>query len=381
MLLGDGLLALPIALQHRLGHQRQQQAVVLPALLVEQLFLDREVSAHLVESRCQITDLVAGPDGNVDVVVAGADLAGALLESPDRAHRRLGDEHRRYADHENHCGDRDHQVLAEPAQPRERIGVVPRGQDRPVQVGVGDVQRGVGLQLPVAHVVGGGDHARLAALGRAQARGRDGLHQRGAAQVDRAVHDVRRGARVDGVAPVLLRILDENPRVGTHQIVRAGQVGLGGRAHPGGFPVTAGGHDLVDLGGRHRQGHHALDPPVHPDRGHHPCGRGVELRLVGLEVGDPHEVDVVGGQGFLVGLAQLRFAVRAGEDVGPEIGALHDAVDDVALRVEQQRVAVVEAGGDVADVEIEAGVGRRPCAAVPGVLHRQRVGVGRGAAV
>ena len=51
VVLRDDLLALPIALHHRLRHQRQQQPVVFPALLVEQIFLDAEVAAHLVEGR------------------------------------------------------------------------------------------------------------------------------------------------------------------------------------------------------------------------------------------------------------------------------------------------------------------------------------------
>ena len=59
VVLGDGLLALAVALHHRLGHQRQQQPVVLPPLLVEQVLLDREVAAHVVEGDGQVAEFVA----------------------------------------------------------------------------------------------------------------------------------------------------------------------------------------------------------------------------------------------------------------------------------------------------------------------------------
>ena len=58
VVLGDGLLPVTVAGHHLFGHERQQQPVVLLALLVEQVLLDREVAAHVVESDCQIAELV-----------------------------------------------------------------------------------------------------------------------------------------------------------------------------------------------------------------------------------------------------------------------------------------------------------------------------------
>ena len=97
VLLRDGLLAFAVTLHDRLGHQRQQQTVVFLALFGEQLFLDLQIPAHLVESDSEIADLVARRDRYRDVVVAGADLLRAGLQSPDGPHEYLGDQHREHA--------------------------------------------------------------------------------------------------------------------------------------------------------------------------------------------------------------------------------------------------------------------------------------------
>ena len=70
VLLCDGLLTVAVALHDRFGHQRQQQAVVLLALFVEQPLLDLQISAHLVESRSEIADFVVRGDRYRDVVDA-----------------------------------------------------------------------------------------------------------------------------------------------------------------------------------------------------------------------------------------------------------------------------------------------------------------------
>ena len=77
VVLGDGLLALAVTRHHLLGHQRQHDAVVLPPLLVEQVLLDGEISAHVVECDCQIAEFVAGHHRYRHPVVTGADLLGA----------------------------------------------------------------------------------------------------------------------------------------------------------------------------------------------------------------------------------------------------------------------------------------------------------------
>src|SRR5262245_37823617 len=99
--------------------------------------------------------------------------------------------------------------------------------------------------------------------------------------------------------------------------------------------MFVGGHDPVDLCDRQRQAHDTLDFAVHADGRYHPRGGRVELRLIRLEVGDPNEVNVVGTHRLLVRVSQIRLTIRAGEDVGSEVGTLHDAVDDVALRVQE----------------------------------------------
>ena len=70
VVLGDRLLAFAVALHHRFRHQRQHQAVVLAALLVEQIFLDREIAAHVVERHGQVTEFVAALHRQRHLVVA-----------------------------------------------------------------------------------------------------------------------------------------------------------------------------------------------------------------------------------------------------------------------------------------------------------------------
>ena len=122
--------------------------------------------------------------------------------------------------------------------------------------------------------------------------------------------------------------------------------------------MFVGGHDLVDLRDRNRQRQNAYELSVHADRRNHPGRGGVEFWLIRLEVGDPDEVYVVGAQSFLVCITQMGFAIRTGENIGSEVGSLLDGVDDIALHVQQQRVPIVEAGDDIAKVEVVAGIGR-----------------------
>ena len=95
VILRDRLLTLAIALHHRLGHQRQQQSVVLATLLVEQLLFDREIAAHVVERHCEIAELVARLHRQLHVVVAGTDLLGTSLEPTDRPHEQSRQQHGR----------------------------------------------------------------------------------------------------------------------------------------------------------------------------------------------------------------------------------------------------------------------------------------------
>ena len=144
MLLRDDLLALLVALDDRFGHQQRQELGVLLALLDEQLFLDRQTSAHLVESLCQFADLVARLDGHVDVVVACADALRARLQSPDGPHEELGEEHRGDAHGEDDADGRQHDGPGERGLPLERLRGVDLADDGPVQFGVGNRDGGVG---------------------------------------------------------------------------------------------------------------------------------------------------------------------------------------------------------------------------------------------
>ena len=90
----NGLFAIAITLDDRLGHQRQQQTVVFLALFGQQTIFDLQIPAHLVESGGEIADLVSGRDRDRDVVIAGADLLRAGLQPPQRPHECLGNQHR-----------------------------------------------------------------------------------------------------------------------------------------------------------------------------------------------------------------------------------------------------------------------------------------------
>ena len=162
VVLGDGLLAVAVARHHLLGHQGQQQAVVLAPLLVEEVLLDGEVAAHVVERHGQIAEFVAGRHGDGNAVVARADLLGAALEPADRADEQPRQQHRRDADHEDDRHRRQHQPPGERRHRGEGLRGVDLGDDGPSQPG--DVGGRIGLQRLVAEVVVGDQRAALALL-------------------------------------------------------------------------------------------------------------------------------------------------------------------------------------------------------------------------
>jgi len=133
--------------------------------LVDQVFLDGQAAAHLVESRCEIAYFVSRRDGDRDVVVTRADSLGAGLEAPDGAHEDLGQRDRQQTDQEYHARSHQHHGLGERRLFGERLGRVDLGYDRPVQFGVLDHQGCVGLKGIVAEVVGRDQGSGLALLG------------------------------------------------------------------------------------------------------------------------------------------------------------------------------------------------------------------------
>ena len=190
----------------------------------------------------------------------------------------------------------------------------------------------------------GDQRAALAALRQSGRFGRHRLHQRGAALPDRP-----RRPRRAGCPPRRRRACNrsgfsrnsrESDRIRSSGPTRKVSPVL---PMPGRLPLLVDRHQPVDLRDRELQRQHAFDAPVRPDRRHHPGG-GLVGRLVVAEVGDADIVDGVGGECFLVGVAQVALPVRAGQDVGAEVDALVGGVDDVAAAVEQQRVLEAERG-------------------------------------
>ena len=357
VVLGDRLLAVAVARHHGFGHQGQHQAVVLPPLLVEQVLLDREVSAHVVESDCQITEFVAGGHRKRHPVVARADLLRTCLEATDRAHEQPRQQHRRDADDEDDRHRRQHQRSRERRHRSECLRRVDLGDDGPPQPW--NVGGRVGLQGFVTEIVVGDQRAALTPLRQLGGLGRHRLHQGGAVLADGVLGDVRRSSRVDDVALVGLGILEKQPGIGSHQVVGADDERLTGGAHAGVLPAAVDRHQRVDLRDRELQCQHAVDPAQRSDRRYEPCGRLVR-GLVVAEVGEADVVDGVGVERLLICAGEFTALVRTVQDVGAEVDALVRAVDDVAPGVEQQGVLEFKPGDDLAEEVVELGVGGRP---------------------
>ncbi len=377
VLLGDRLLTIPVALHHRLRHQREQQPVVLGALFSEELILDRQIAAHIVERLGEITELVVGVHRQRDVVVAGADLLGADLQPPDRPDEHPGPQHGGQAGDEDDESSGADQSEGEVALGGERLVGVDRGDDRPVQTF--EVQRGVGLQGAVAEVVGGDQRSGLTALGCFGRLGPDRLDQDGRALPHGAVGHLRRRSGRDDVFAVGLRILEEQPRIGAHQVVLADQESLPGGAHSDPLPLSVGGHQPVDDGGRVFNRHDPDRTSRRSDRHQHPRGGLTGGQVLG-EIGGVDIVDVVGGHRFPERIRQHALpAERAGQDVGTQFHALVGAVDDVPAWVYEQGVPKPHPSGDLPEVPVEPRVGLRPGAAVLGVIDLHGlVAVGEG---
>ena len=369
----DGVFALLEPLGDGVRHQGAQQLIGVLAVLVDQVLLDGEAAAHLVEGHREIPDLVTGLDGNRDVVVTGTDPLRTLLEPPDRTDEHLRQQDRQQADPEDHAGGHQHDGLGERRLLDEGLGGVDLGDDRPMQVGVPDRHRREGLQGVVAQIVGGDHGAGFTLQRRAAGRRRQRLYQRRSTLPDGHVGDVRWGARRHDGLLVPLRILEEQPGIRPHQLIRAAQDGLARLAEPGLLPLLVEGHQPVDLRDRELQRQNTFRSAVPAQRGHHPRGRSVLGRLVELEVGEAHIIDRV--RRHRLGEGRLEFGSRVGtrHDVGAEIDTLVGVEDHIAGRVDQQRVLKLEAGHDLAEEILVLGVGRRPLAAVAGVGHGYRV--------
>ena len=236
VVLGDRLFALPVALHHGFGHQRQHQAVVFPPLFGEQLLLDRQISAHLVESDCEIAEFVTRLHGQRHAVLARADPLGTRLEPPDRPHEQTCQQHRRDADHEDDHRRREHQCARERRHRREGLGCVDLGDDGPVQAL--HVDRRVGLQRLVTQVVVGDQGAALSSLRQLRGFGRDRLHKSGPVLPDRFLGHIGRSAGLDDVALECFRILEEQAGIRAHQIVGTDDERLTGLAHPATLPTA-----------------------------------------------------------------------------------------------------------------------------------------------
>ena len=59
-------------------------------LLVNQVILNRETSAHLIEHAGKFTDLIASLDRNLDIQIAAADSLNTLFQSADRPDEKPG---------------------------------------------------------------------------------------------------------------------------------------------------------------------------------------------------------------------------------------------------------------------------------------------------
>ena len=91
------------------------------------------------------------------------------------------------------------------------------------------------------------------------------LNQGRAVLTDRVLGHVGRGARRDHVPLVGLRILQEQPGIGAHQIIGTDDERLTRGTHAGILPAPVHRHELVDLRDRELKRQNAVDPALRPD--------------------------------------------------------------------------------------------------------------------
>ena len=83
--LGDRLVALLVLRGDALGHEREQQLLVLGLLLLDQLLLDAQARRHVVERAAEVAELVARALRHLHVEVALGDAVHRADESVHRA--------------------------------------------------------------------------------------------------------------------------------------------------------------------------------------------------------------------------------------------------------------------------------------------------------
>ena len=149
--LGDRVVAVLVAARHALGHEREDEALVRPLLLLDEVRLDLEAAAHVVEGGRDVGELVARAGVDLDALLAGGDPLRGGLEPAQRPHEDLREHEREQADEDDHAGGREDEVAREVLDGHERLGRGLLRDDDPVQSV--DAERGVGREAVATEVV------------------------------------------------------------------------------------------------------------------------------------------------------------------------------------------------------------------------------------
>lgn len=209
MRLGDRLVALLVPLGDTLGHEREQQLLVLDLLLVDELLLDAQTRRHVVEGAAEVAELVARTLGHLHVEVALGDAVHGPDESVHGSREHLCEQQRQQRDAEQDAEQRQQQRAGEITDRGEGFVLVHVRHDDPVEsVDLEGCIRDEALRVRVL----GGDRragAALERLGDRLAVHRLQLH--GAVDLQDPGRDPRCGAVLDDDFLVPLGVLSEKP--------------------------------------------------------------------------------------------------------------------------------------------------------------------------
>ncbi len=127
-------------------------------------------------------------------------------------------------------------------------------------------------------------------------------------------------------------------------------------------------HDPVDTVDRHAESEHAdRQPALAENRHRDKTGRLTASRLIGREVDEDFLAALRVGDG--PAKRRVESAVLDLEKLAGEIVLLLHRVDDVAVEIDEEHVAVAVAIGEVAEAGMEAGMGFAVARAVAGVVE------------
>ncbi len=134
VVLRDRIVAVLVAIGDPLGHEREHEGFVRLLLLLDEVRLDLQAPAHVVEGGRDVGELIARPGVDLHALLARGDALRCELESPQRPHEHLREHEGQEADEDDHRGRREDQVAREILDGRHRLVIALLRDDDPAEV-------------------------------------------------------------------------------------------------------------------------------------------------------------------------------------------------------------------------------------------------------